>query len=277
MVVSGTKGSAIRVNPFVEKLRGFAALSDTEVALLTDVCRHGRKYPAGQDLIREGDTPGFVFVVLEGWAMRYKILPDGTRQIISFLMPGDFCDMHVAVLTEMDHSIGTLTPATIVTLSPEQIGNLTASGPNLYKAFWWTQLVDEGVLRATIVSMGRRSSLERVAHLLCELSLRMRNIGLASTDHHEMPFSQVVLADAVGLTPVHVNRVVSELRRRGALETAPATLIIASLSRMAEIAGFDANYLHRRHSQLNPGRATTDGVVPLGSANSRSSSEGLRG
>ena len=239
------------MNSFVEKLKGFAALSDAEVALLTDATRHWRKYTAGQDLIREGDTPGFVFVVLEGWAIRYKILPDGTRQIISFLMPGDFCDMHVAVLAEMDHSIGTLTPATIVTLSREQIEHLTAISSNLTKAFWWTQLVDEGVLRATIVSMGRRSSLARVAHLLCELSLRMRNIGLVGAEPYEMPFSQIVLADAVGLTPVHVNRVVSELRRAGALEVTPATLIIASLSRIAEIAGYDDNYLHRRHSQLS--------------------------
>ena len=190
--------------------------------------------------------PGPVFVVLEGWACRYKILPGGSRQIISFLMPGDFCDMHVAVLAEMDHNIATLTDATIATIPRHEMEALTEIKPNLSKAFWWTQLVDEGVLRATIVSMGRRTSLERVAHLLCELSFRMRNIGIATDEHCEMPFSQIILADAVGLTPVHVNRVVGKLRRAGALEVTTGTLIIASLLRMVEIAGFDDNYLHRR-------------------------------
>lgn len=233
-------------NAFVEKLRGFAPLSETDVKLLEEASRHGQKYPAGHDLIREGDMPGVVFVVLTGWACRYKLLPGGTRQIISFLMPGDFCDMHVAVLTEMDHSIATLTEAVIVTLSAEQIGHMMEAGPNLSTAFWWTQLVDEGILRAMIVSMGRRTSLERVAHLLCELCLRMRNIGLMAGEHCEMPFSQIVLADAVGLTPVHVNRVVGKLRRAGALELTPATLIVADLRLLVRIAGFDDNYLHRR-------------------------------
>ncbi|WBO24431.1 Crp/Fnr family transcriptional regulator [Sphingomonas abietis] len=235
-------------NAFVEKLKGYAPLSNEEVKLLEEVSRHGRRYASGQDMIREGDKPGVVFVVLEGWACRYKILPGGSRQIISFLMPGDFCDMHVAVLDEMDHSIATLTEATIVTIPRATIEHLTSVSPTLVKAFWWTQLVDEGVLRATIVSMGRRTSLERVAHLLCELSFRMRNIGIANEEHIEMPFSQIVLADAVGLTPVHVNRVVGKLRRAGALTVTPATLIVANLSRLAEIAGFDDNYLHRRIS-----------------------------
>ena len=236
-------------NSFVEKMRGYAPLSDDEVKVLSDASRHGRKYLAGHDLIREGDEPGPVFVVLGGWAIRYKILPGGSRQIISFLMPGDFCDMHVAVLAEMDHSIATLTKATVATISRQEIEALVEVQPNLVKAFWWTQLVDEGVLRAMIVSMGRRTGLERVAHLLCELSFRMRNIGLASDEHCEMPFSQIVLADAVGLTPVHVNRVVGTLRRAGALKVTAGTLIVANLARLAEIAGFDDNYLHRRLRQ----------------------------
>lgn len=167
----------------------------SEIQILEAASRHGRRYPAGHDLIREGDAPGYVFVVLEGWAYRYKILPGGSRQIISFLIPGDFCDMHVAVLAEMDHSIAALTDATIVTLSHDKIDELTSTEPRLAKAFWWTQLVDEGVLRATIVSMGRRTSLERVAHLLCKLSFRMLNIGIATNEHCEMPFSQIVLSE----------------------------------------------------------------------------------
>jgi CRP-like cAMP-binding protein len=233
-------------NAFVEKLRGYAPLSDADAAALEAACQRARKYPAHYDLIREGDEPGPVFVVLDGWACRYKILPGGSRQIIAFLMPGDFCDMHVAVLSEMDHSIATLTEATVATIPQKEMEALTEARPNLTKAFWWTQLVDEGVLRATIVSMGRRNSLERVAHLMCELCLRMRNIGLAKDEHCVMPFTQIVLADAVGLTPVHVNRGIRKLRAAGALELDVGTLIVGNLVRMAEIAGFDDNYLHRR-------------------------------
>ena len=233
-------------NAFVEKLRGYGPLAPADEALLEAASRQSRRYRAHHDLIREGDEPGPVFVVLEGWACRYKILPGGSRQIIAFMLPGDFCDMHVGVLAEMDHSIATLTEATIATISRTEMKALTDTRPGLAKAFWWTQLVDEGVLRATIVSMGRRSSLERVAHLLCELCFRMRNIGIATDGHCVMPFTQIILADAVGLTPVHVNRSIKKLRLAGALEIAPGAIIIASLARLAEIAGFDDNYLHRR-------------------------------
>ena len=233
-------------NAFIEKLRGYAPISGVDEAMLADACRNPRTFPANYDLILEGDVPGPVFVILSGWACRYKILPGGSRQIISFLMPGDFCDMHVAVLAEMDHSIATLTEAQVVTIPRDRMEALVEVRPDLAKAFWWTQLVDEGVLRATIVSMGRRSSLERVAHLLCELCFRMRNIGIATGKSIVMPFTQIVLADAVGMTPVHVNRLIRKLRALGALDVGTGTLIIADIGRLAEIAGFDDNYLHQR-------------------------------
>jgi CRP-like cAMP-binding protein len=242
------------VNAFVEKLRGYAPMSAADEVLLRDACRHPRTFPPNYDLILEGDEPGPVFVILAGWACRYKILPGGSRQIISFMMPGDFCDMHVAVLAEMDHSIATLTEATVVTIPRQQMEALVEVRPNLPKAFWWTQLVDAGVLRATIVSMGRRTSLERVAHLLCELCFRMRNIGIADEETFVMPFTQIVLADAVGMTPVHVNRLVRKLRALGALDVGVTTLIIADISLLAQIAGFDDNYLHRRLRPREAGR-----------------------
>jgi CRP-like cAMP-binding protein len=236
-------------NALVEKLRGYAPISAADEAMLMEACAHPRRYPPDHDLIREGDMPGPVFVILSGWAIRYKILPGGSRQIISFLMPGDFCDMHVAVLAEMDHSIATLTAAQVVTIPRNEMEALVEVRPSLAQAFWWTQLVDEGVLRAMIVSLGRRTGLERVAHLLCELCLRMRNIGIATEKSGMMPFTQITLADAVGLTPVHVNRIVRKLRDIGALELGGATMVIADLPLLAKVAGFGDNYLHRRLRQ----------------------------
>ncbi|MGI4745612.1 MAG: Crp/Fnr family transcriptional regulator [Janthinobacterium lividum] len=254
-------------NAFVEKLRGYAPLLPSDEAALEAACRRPRKFPASYDLILEGDPPGPVFVVLSGWACRYKILPGGSRQIISFMMPGDFCDMHGAVLDEMDHSVATLTEAEVVAIPREKMETLAEVRSNLAKAFWWTQLVDEGVLRATIVSMGRRTSVERVAHLLCELSFRMRNIGIATAETFVMPFTQIILADAVGLTPVHVNRIIRKLRTRGALVPSVGTLVIANLTLLAQIAGFDDNYLHRRlELRLSgaPNRHPLSGAVDRG-------------
>lgn len=233
-------------NRFIEKLMGFAALGDEDVALLEEVTAKSRKVAARQDLIREGDRPGPVFVMLEGWACRYKLLPEGGRQIMAFLMPGDSCDINVAVLAEMDHSIQTLTESRVAMLDRMEIQRMIEERPQIARALWSTQLVDQGTLRAWIVSMGRRSSVARVAHLICELYLRARNIGLVQGNQLELPITQILLADALGLTPVHVNRVVRSLRQSKVMELHEKSLLILDAVRLAEIAGFDENYLHRR-------------------------------
>ncbi len=236
-------------NAFVEKLRGYVPLTDEDVRLLTAACANQRDVPARYDLIREGDKPVSVFVMLEGWACRYKLLPEGGRQITAFMMPGDFCDMHVAVLDEMDHSIATLTPARVAMIDRTKMEKLIETRPAITRAFWRTQLVDEGVLRAWIVCMGRRSSIQRVAHLLCELYVRARSMGVVSDGRCELPISQIVLADALGLTPVHVNRVLRQLRLRGAMAKSARMLVIIDIVKMSLIAGLDENYLHRRLQQ----------------------------
>jgi CRP-like cAMP-binding protein len=233
-------------NAFVEKLRGHGALSPQDAALLEAACARQRDVPARHDLIREGDKPGPLFVILEGWACRYKTLPEGSRQITAFLMPGDFCDMHAGVLDEMDHSIATVTAARVAVVQRAELEELIDTRPAIMRAFWWAQLVDEGVLRAWIVSMGRRDSVQRVAHLMCELYVRACNIGLADTEEVELPLTQRVLGDALGLTPVHVNRVLRKLRLSGAMELESGILVISDVTKLAAIAGFDDNYLHRR-------------------------------
>lgn len=234
-------------NAFVRKIRAFAALSDDDVRVLDGACRHVQAYAARHDLIREGDKPGPVFVFLEGWGCRYKLLPEGGRQITAFLMPGDFCDMHVAVLDEMDHNIATLTGARVAQIAREEMEQLIAFRPSITHAFWRTQIVDESVLRAWIVSMGRRNAIERVAHLLCELYLRAANIGMiAPGSEFELPLTQVVLADALGLTPVHVNRVLRLLKTEKAVNLKRGKLVIIDTIKLGRIAGFDDNYLHRR-------------------------------
>lgn len=234
-------------NAFIAKLCRFGPLTDVDMAAVTRAVAKPRKYARRQDLIREGDRPGPMFVILEGWGCRYKILPNGTRQIMAFLMPGDACDLHIGLLAEMDHSIQTITPALVATVDRADMDAIMDRHPTVMKAMYVAQLVDEGTLRAWITSMGRRSSVERVAHLLCELYLRARNVGML--DHateFTLPLSQLILADALGMTPVHLNRKVTELRMQSAVALRRGHIIITDPAKLVTIAGFDENYLHRR-------------------------------
>jgi CRP-like cAMP-binding protein len=236
-------------NAFVEKLNGFARLGEEDVAALGAATANPRAYAPRQDLIREGDQPGPVFVMLEGWAFRYKILPRGTRQILAFLLPGDACDLHNSMLAEMDHSIQAVTPAKVALISRAAMDEMMETRAAIARAMYISQLVDEGILRSWIVSMGRRSSIERVAHLMCELYLRAAPVVDVEAGHVSLPLSQVVLADALGMTPVHINRVLKELRASGAMDIRRRSLVILDPVRLVQTAGFDDNYLHRRRQQ----------------------------
>jgi len=233
-------------NRFITKLRGLADLGEPEISALERLTARPKAITARKDLIREGDPPGPVFVMLEGWAYRYKVLPSGTRQITAFLMPGDACDLHTEMLAEMDHSIQTVTAASVATISRSDMNELMGSYPRIATAMYIAQLVDEGTLRAWIVSLGRRSSVERVAHLILELFLRAVRIRLSDWTRMELPLPQVVLADALGMTPVHINRILQELRRSGAIELSRGVLRIIDPAALTHISGFDANYLYKR-------------------------------
>lgn len=233
-------------NRFSDKLRGLGQLGDEDVKALTLLTSRSRKVPARYDLIREGDRPGPVLIVLEGWACRYKILPSGTRQILAFLMPGDACDLHIGLLAEMDHSIQAITPARVVAIERAEMDALMDARPAIARAMYISQLIDEGTMRAWITSMGRRNSVERVAHLMCELYIRARNIGLTQEMAFSLPVSQILLADALGMTSVHINRIFKDLRLAGALILSRGNVEIVDPSKLARIAGFDENYLHRR-------------------------------
>lgn len=233
------------LNRFVEKLSRYADLSEPEIAALQRATAVTREVPARSDLIREGDQPGPVLVMIDGWAMRYKILPNGSRQITAFMMPGDACDLHVGLLAEMDHSIQTLTPSRVASIGRDEMDALLDEYRGIARAMYVAQLADEGTLRAWIVSMGRRSSMERVAHLICELYVRGQAIQ-RDDGECEMPFSQIVLADALGMTPVHINRMLRDLRERDIIAMRRNCITIRNPSALASVAGFDDNYLHRR-------------------------------
>lgn len=233
-------------NTFVRKLERFGPLSTEEQAILAKLTAHPRKFAARKDLIREGDRPGPVFVDLEGWACRYKILPNGTRQIVGYLMPGDSCDLHVALLAEMDHSIQTIREALVARIERHEMNAVLVAHRGIAQAMYIAQLIDEGTMRAWITSMGRRSSIERVAHLMCELYVRARNVGVITERTLTLPLSQTILADSLGMTPVHLNRVLRTLKTNGAMYLGRNNLTILDPEMLVNLAGFDDNYLHRR-------------------------------
>ncbi len=233
-------------NRFIDRLRAYVSLSESDVAVLAAATAKSRRHAARRDLIREGDRPGPVIVILEGWACRYKILPNGGRQILAFLMPGDCCDLHVGLLAEMDHGIQTVSAAVVATIDRTEMDAIMESCPAVARAMYIGQLIDEGTMRAWITSMGRRQSIERVAHLMCELYARARSIGLTAGIELALPLSQLLLADALGMTPVHINRVLRKLRESGAMELRRGSLVISDPAMLVKIAGFDENYLHRR-------------------------------
>ena len=198
-----------------------------------------------QDLVREGDKPTYCPLLIEGFACRYKTLENGQRQIMAFHVPTEFCDLTSLLLRRLDYSIGTLTPVRVVLVPHATILNWTKSHAGLARLLWRATLVDASVSREWIVNVGRRTAYQRTAHLLCELVLQMRSAGLARGLTCDMPLTQVELADALGLTPVHVNRTLQWLRSEGLVEFGGGSLTVLNWRELKRAAGFDATYLHQ--------------------------------
>ena len=231
-------------NPLVLKLDQAGVLEDADRVILGEISSQTRRIEGHHDLIRQGDRPENVLLVMDGWACRYKILPDGKRQIMAFLVPGDFCDLHVAILGEMDHTIGTAWGCSVVEIPRATIDELTANHPRITRALWWATLVDEGTLREWLVNMGQRGADRQMAHLFCELLVRLQAVGCADNDTFAFPISQVDLGDTLGITSVHVNRVLQELRSQGLIVWKNRRLHVPNVERLIAFAEFEPKYLH---------------------------------
>lgn len=206
-----------------------------------------RTIPARRDLIREGERPQYVHLMVDGWACRYKTLPDGRRQVVAFFVPGDFCDLNVYVLKGMDHSIAAITRLSVADIGRDEMDSLTANYPRITQALWWESLVTTAIQREWTLSIGQRTAYERIAHLLVELFIRLRSVKLTQGDSCDLPVTQTDIADATGLTAVHVNRTLQELRRDGLIVLERKRLTIPDLQRLKDAAMFNANYLHLDH------------------------------
>lgn len=232
-------------NPWTMKMEQFTRFSDAERRKLDQlVSERQARHEPGEDIIAEGDHSPDCHVVLTGLACRYKMLPDGGRQIMAFLVPGDLCDAEIFILKSMDHSVGALTPTTTALIPGEMMKRLLREAGRMPEALWWGTLTDLGVLRERIVDHGRRDARERIAHLLYEMLVRYRMVGLTADDVFEFPITQADLADATGLTPVHVNRMLQGLRADKLIDWRGDTVTVLDRQGLKKLAGFNANYLH---------------------------------
>ena len=231
----------------VRRLCSMALLGQEDQQLFRAiVCRNTRMVRARSDIVRECDPPRAVRVILDGWACRYKELPDGRRQILAFFLPGDLCDSAVFLLDRMDHSIGAITSVRLAELKPDDFTRMTREAPDLAEAFALHELVTVAIQREWTLGLGQRTAFERVAHLLCEINRRLEAVGLTHAGTYEFPLTQDQIASATGLTPIHVNRVLQILRRRGLIELCRRRLTLHDRAALEDEAMFDPTYLHIR-------------------------------
>jgi CRP-like cAMP-binding protein len=234
----------------VSRLEEYTPLTDADRSVLAGLAAQStRIIPARRDLIREGDRPRGVYLILDGWACHYRTLQDGRRQTVDFAVPGDFCDLNVFILDQMDHSIGAITKLKVAEIDRDLLHGIVTSFPNITTALWWVELVSKSIHREWIVNVGQRTSLERIAHLFCEMFLRLESVGLTDGFSCDFPPTQQDIADATGLTTVHVNRTIQELRRRELLILERQRLTIPDMMALQAAGMFNPEYLH--HRRLN--------------------------
>lgn len=226
------------------KLRFGAALGKEEACRLDRLVREAVPVPARTDLVVQYQATEHVHVVKSGVACRYKMMPDGRRAILALLLPGDFCDLHVAILDYMDHSIGTLVDCEISRVSRNEIECMLTHYPLINRACWWATLVDEAVLREWLVNIGRRRTDQQLAHLFCEIYVRLKAVGLAGDHSFRMPFTQETLGDLIGATQVHVQRTMAQLRGAGLITLQDRVIAFPDFDALAGFAEFEPGYLH---------------------------------
>lgn len=234
-------------NALIRKLENFALLTAPEKQAITKAISVVRKLDAHDDLIRQGEPTGVAHLMLEGFGCRYRSLSDGRRQIVGFFLPGDFCDPRIFILDRMDHSIATIASSTVAVLSKEAVAVLAQYSPALARSLWWSTLVDEAIAREWVVNLGQRSAFERMAHLFCEVFHRPRAAGMSHGQSCGFPLTQIELGESLGLSTVHVNRTLQDLRQAGLITLKNAVLTIPNLPALEKTALFDGNYLHLGH------------------------------
>jgi CRP-like cAMP-binding protein len=230
-------------HPLVRKLQGLANLTATDVAALQAISSSARMFGPHADLIREGEVLGDELIILEGIACRYKQRRTGARQIIAYVLPGDLCGADVPYMSRMDHAVGTLSTCLVARIPHQAWTALLARHPKVAFGLRLSKQAEEATAREWIMNLGCRSATERMAHLFCELVVRLAAVGLVQQGSYALPLTQLDLAETLGLSNVHVNRVLKELRQQGLVAFDGKRLTLLKHQRLIDIAEFSSNYL----------------------------------
>lgn len=230
-------------SPLSRKLTAFVALSDADLATLARFDLRRRVFQPGHEMIHEGQANSRAFVLADGWACSYKLLPDGGRQIVDFQIPGDFLGLRSILFRAADHSIEALTRIEASEVLSSDILDAFAKAPRLATAVLWAASRDEAMVVEHLVNLGRRSAEERMAHFLLELGARLKLVGIGNRTGFDCPLTQYHLADALGLSAVHVNRILRQLREEGLVTFQKGRVAFDDFDRLKVRAGFDTAYL----------------------------------
>lgn len=233
----------MKTKPLVRKLGAFVALSETELGVLDGLHKRRCSFVAGRDLVHQGQSGQSAYILVSGWACSYKLLADGQRQIIDFHIPGDFLGLRSILLHMSDHSIEPVTEIEVAQVHVSDLLDAFSQAPRLATAVLWAASRDEAVVVEHLVDLGRRNAAERTAHFLLELGARLSLVGLGSREGYACPLTQYLLADALGLSAVHVNRVLRQLREAGMVTFRDGFVAIDNYESLVEFAEFETTYL----------------------------------
>ena len=230
--------------PLLLKLRARDVIAPAEEAALRDSLSEIREVADGKVIVRAMTTLSHSTLLVQGLMCRYKDLSDGQRQITELHVAGDFVDLHGFLLKQVEHNVGSMTPVRIALFPHDALRRITETQPHLARMLWFSTLLDAAIHREKILSIGRRSALARIAHILCELYMRLELVGLASDRRYDLPLTQGDLADVTGLTSVHVNRMLKRLRDDDLLSFRGGEVVIHDWEGLQRTAEFDPAYLY---------------------------------
>jgi CRP-like cAMP-binding protein len=238
--------SPFEINPLIRKLESIINLSEEERGAVASLPMQVTTLRTDQDIVREGDRPSRCCVMLDGFSCSFKITVEGKRQILAFHIAGDIPDLQSLHLRVLDNSLGTISPCRLGFIQHEPLLHLCERYPRITGALWRGTLVEAAVFREWMTSIGRREAFSRIAHLFCEIMVRMRAVGLARDHVCNVPITQTEIGDALGLTTVHVNRTLKTIREGGLATLSDGVLRVLDWEALKTVGEFDPTYLHLR-------------------------------
>ena len=234
---------AVLDSPFARKLTTFVALSDSDLSVLSDLFRRRRRFAPGRDMFHQGQTDQAAYILADGWVCSYILLPNGSRQIIDIQIPGDFLGLRSVLFRTSDHNVEPITPVEASEVLAGDLIDAFSRTPRLATAMLWAASRDEAMVVEHLVGMGRRNAAERTGHFLLELAARLRLVGLGDKTGYDCPMSQYLLADTLGLSAVHINRVLRQLREAGYVTFQNGRVAFDDFEGLVAFADFDRAYL----------------------------------